>query len=346
MNILIDIAHIPHINFFKNALAILKEKGVNVKVICLDRGRNVIIAREEFKGIDVIPIGKHRGNLFSIIFEANLVRFLLTIKYLLFNKVDAGLSVGSFLLGFGLKIFRKPNSIFYDDLENKKAIFLIELAATDHFHPNFLESRKATTFNALKEWAYLSPKYFIPKKECLKEYDVKEKDYIFVREVNSNTTNYIGQSADIISTIANNFPPNIKVILSLENKEKINFYPKSWMLLKEPVKDIHSLMYYSKVLLSSGDSVSREGAMLGVPSIYCGIRTMAANKVMEDKGLLFQIEISKVPNFINEVFKGEFIDIDQVEFRKQLATEWDDVTELIVSNALKLIKLTNNKNKI
>ena len=258
--------------------------------------------------------------------------------YILFNRFDYGLSVGSFLLGFCLKLFGKPNATFYDDLENKKSIFLLKLASANHFHPNFLESNHANTFNALKEWAYLSPSYFTPDSSCLNDYDVKEKEYIFVREVNSNTTNYIGQSSDIISTVSKEFPPNVKVILSLENKDKIDFYPKSWILLKEPVKDIHSLLYYSKIVLSSGDSVAREGAMLGVPSIYCGIRTMKANKVMEDKGLLHQVEVTKVPKFIEEVLVDEKYKIDQLSFREQLRSDWDDVTQLIVSNALNLIK--------
>ena len=302
MKLLIDIGHIPHINLFKNAAIILKDKGIDIKIICLDRKRNVLIAKEEFKGFEVISLGKHRGNFFSIIFEANILRFLLLFKFLLLNRFDVGLSAGSFLLGFGLKIFNKPNLQFYDDPENKKNLIFQKLTATKLFYPSFFKSDGIINFNALKEWAYLSPKYFNPDKECLKEYNLEEKKYIFVREVNSNTTNYVGQSSDMISTIANKLPSNIKVVFSLENKEKINFYPKSWILLNEPIKDIHSLMYYSKAILSSGDSMAREGAMLGVPSIYCGIREMAANKVMEEAGLLFDVEIEKVPEFISKTF--------------------------------------------
>ena len=51
MKLLIDIGHIPHINLFKNAAIILKDKGIDIKIICLDRKRNVLIAKEEFKGL-------------------------------------------------------------------------------------------------------------------------------------------------------------------------------------------------------------------------------------------------------------------------------------------------------
>ena len=75
MRVLIDIMHIPHINFLKNTVTLLKDEGVDIKIFCLDRGRNISIAREEFNGVEVIPIGKHRGSFFSIIFEANIFRF-------------------------------------------------------------------------------------------------------------------------------------------------------------------------------------------------------------------------------------------------------------------------------
>ncbi len=336
MRVLIDIMHIPHINFLKNAVNLLKGKGVDIKIFCLDRGRNISIAKEEFNGVEVMSLGKHRGSFLSIIFEANILRFFLIFKHLLFNRYDVGLSVGSFLTGFGLKLFGKPNFQYYDDPENKKNLFFQRLTATKLFYPSFFKSKGIINFNALKEWAYLSPKYFRPVIECLNEYDLKEKEYIFVREVNSNTTNYVGQSSDMISTIANKFPSKIKVILSLENKERINLYPKSWILLNEPVKDIHSLMYYSKVILSSGDSMAREGAMLGVPSIYCGVREMAANEVMKEKGLLFQLDVNEVPDFISEIFINNKTLLNQKEYRNKLLSEWDDVTEQIVFNILNI----------
>lgn len=336
MRLIVDIMHIPHINFLKNAVLILKNKGVNIKVICLNRGRNIPIAREEFEDIEVIPVGKHRGTFYSIIFEANVWRFILIIKHLIFNRYDIGLSVGSFLTGFGLKLFGKPNLQYYDDPENKKNLFFQKLAATKLYYPSFFKGKGILNFNALKEWAYLSPAYFNPDPDCLKEYKLDKKEFIFIREVNSNTTNYSGQTSEIISQIATKIPLGVQVILSLENKDRINKYPKSWILLNEPVKSIHSLMYYSKIILSSGDSMAREGAMLGVPSIYCGVREMAANKVMKDKGLLYHLNVKDVPSFITEILENKKSFRNQNDYRNGLLKEWDDVTELIVSNVLNI----------
>lgn len=334
MKIIIDITHIPHINFLKNAVRILKDNGNDVKIICLDRGKNIAIAKEEFKGVEIIPIGKHRGTIRSIILEANLLRFFLIFNYLIRNKFDMGLSVGGFLLGFGLKFFNKPNIQYYDDPENKKNLFFQKLTASKLFYPMFFKNKGISNFNALKEWAYLSPHYFKPNKKCLNEYNLSEEKYIFVREVNVNTTNYMGQQADFVLSIADKISSDIKVILSLENKDKSNLYPKSWQILKEPISDIHSLMYYSKVVLSSGDSMAREGGMLGVPSIYCGIREMAANKVLHGENILFHEEIEKVPELIERIYNQKET-INKEKFRSHLLSKWDDVTQLIVSSISK-----------
>lgn len=335
MKVVVDIMHIPHINFLKNAIKELVNRGIEVDVICLDRGKNVLIAKEELKNVTVTKIGVHKGSFMSIIFQANVFRFFKIFNYLLHNKYDKGLSVGGFLLGFALKVLGKPNLQFYDDPENKKNKFFQKITANKLLYPGFYKEKGIENFNALKEWAYLSPKYFHPDINCLREYELNEKQYIFVREVRY-TTNYAGQSADLISTIAEKFPKHMKVVLSLENKEKMDYYPKSWIILKEPVSDIHSLMYYSKVVVSSGDSMTREGAMMGVPSIYCGVREMAANRVMEEKKTLFQIDVQKVPTFINEILLDEIQIPNQIEFRNTLLNDWDDVTEVILSNILSL----------
>lgn len=338
MKIIVDITHIPHINFLKNAINKLNTKGEDIKVICLNRGKNIAIAKEEFKGIEVIPLGIHKGTFLSIIFEANFLRFFKLFKYLLTNRFDIGVSVGSFVLGFVLKIFRKPNVQFYDDPENKKNLFFQKLTATELYYPTFYKNKKIKNFNALKEWAYLSPKYFKPNQNCLEEYGLNKKEYIFIREANSNTTNYTGQSSNIISTITDKFSSDMKIVLSLENKSTANLYPESWIILNEPVKDIHSLIYNSKILISSGDSMAREGTMLGVPSIYCGIRKMAANKILIDKGLLFHVNIESVPLFVDQIIKNKLKLFEQTSYREKLESEWDDVTDFIIRNIMKYKK--------
>jgi len=330
--ILFDINHPCDINFFKNSLKKLKNKD-NSKIFITALVRNPIprIIEEELADFNVKYIGRHRHTLFSIIFEANILKFFKLLYYVFKIQPDLGVSFGSFVLGGSLKFIGKKNIQFYDDPENKKNLFFQRLTATHLYYPFFFNSNKISKFIALKEWAHLSPKYYTPNNERLSFYGLIPNNYLFIREVSSNTTNYTGQPNNLIASISEKINNNYKVIMSLENKNDRKKYPASWLVINEPEKHIHSLMYYSKIVISSGDSMAREGAILGVPSIYCGIRNMKANDVMIKKGMLFHKKIDEIPNFINFIINNKLNIMDQDKFREKLAQEWADVNEFILA---------------
>lgn len=224
-----------------------------------------------------------------------------------------------------------PNFSFIDD--PRKLVFpILRFSADELYLPPFREGYPgAKVFNALKEWAYLSPKYFTPNIDSLADYGLISKQYIFIREVSTKTSNYLSQKEDSILAIARDFPSDWQVVLSLENKEKAGFYPSEWILLEEPVPDIHSLMYYSKIVISSGDSMAREGAMLGVPSIYAGVRDMPANEIMIAKNMMWKIAPQEVVSTVKQIWEEAINIKGQVDFREKLYREWDDITALVLS---------------
>lgn len=330
MKILIDISHPAQVNFFKHIVTKLAEGGNEVHITSIKRGPLPRIIEKEFENYNISYVGQHRGTKLSIIFEANVFKFFNLLKFCYQNKIDIGVSVGGFVLGAVLKLLRKPNIQFDDDPESKMNHFFERLTASELFLPSTTKSKgKIKNFNALKEWAYLSPNNFSPHDNVLNSYKLKQKEYIFVREVWNKSFNYINQEPNLVSTISKRFPNNFKVLLSLEDKTALHKYPSSWIFLKEPIEDIHSLIYYSKLLISSGDSMAREGALLGVPSIYCGFRNMAANRVLVNKDMLFHLKPELVPGFVEKIIEGKIKVEEQNGFRGNLLNEWVDVTEFV-----------------
>lgn len=333
MKILIDISHPAHVNFFKNVIINLKQEGHQVRITVLNRGKLAVIAKDVFKDFDVKVINRHRGTKWSIIVEANILKFFTLFWICLRYHPDIGMSAGSFVLGAILKILRIPNIQFDDDPERKINVLLEKATSTFLFFPLFYSniSHNVNKYNALKEWSYLSPKYFNPLLSVITNYGLKTRNYIFVREVSVGSLNYSEQRKNIIATISNHFPQNFKIVLSLEDKNTVSQYPGEWIILNEPVEDIHSLIYFSKVVISSGDSMAREGALLGVPSIYCGIRKMAANKVMTDKKMLLHLDINEVCKTINDIINDSLKFQEQASFRMDLLKEWDDVNRFMLN---------------
>ncbi|MBN1969579.1 MAG: DUF354 domain-containing protein [Candidatus Delongbacteria bacterium] len=330
MKILFDISHPAHINFFKTIISRFHEDGNEIYISVLQRGKLLEIVKKEFNGYVIIKSGRYRNNKFSIIIEANLFRFFLQLFNIIHYGIDFGLSVGSFTFGAAMKLLRKKNIQFDDDPERKLHVLLEQITATIVFFPPVVKERKnIRTFNALKEWSYLSPKYFSPNLKSIEKHCVKPKEYIFIREVQTKSLNYSSQASDTILLNSKIIPKDLKVILSLEDKSKKNLYPTEWIILEEPVDDIHSLIYYSILMISTGDSMAREGAMLGIPSIYCGNRFMNANQILIDKGLLFHIPISETSQLINDVMNNNCCKLNQNTIRDQLFNQWTDLPDYI-----------------
>ena len=148
--------------------------------------------------------------------------------------------------------------------------------------------------------------------------------------MSTRTSNYLTQQKNIVLNLADKFPGDMQVVLSLENKENRDEYPSDWIILKEPVGDIHSLMYYSSMVISSGDSVAREGAMLGVPGVYLGNRDMPANRILIKERMLTQVHPEDFATFMSDWSSGKLTFEKQESFRSKLEKEWDDVTSLIL----------------
>jgi hypothetical protein len=326
--ILIDIYHLPQFNFLKNV--ILQFEPDEVDICCVNRGKLYPVIQHELPGYHVTCLGdyKHNKGPWSMTFKIILPRLIALYRRMKKDQHKVILTA-HYQANFIARLKGITNFSFIDD--PRKLVFpILKFSADELYLPPFRgEYPGAKVFNALKEWAYLSPKYFTPSAGILERYQLQPKRYLFIREVSTKTSNYLEQQEDSILSIANEFPADWPVVLSLENKEKAGKYPKNWILLEEPVPDIHSLMYYSQVVISSGDSMAREGAMLGVPSIYAGVRDMPANDIMIARNMLWKVAPEAVLHKVKELIEGRLSVAAQDHFRQQLFREWDDITALV-----------------
>jgi hypothetical protein len=338
--IVFDLQHPAHVNFFRKAIEVLVSEGHRVEVTVLRRGKLPAIAQRELSGlVPVTPIGRHRGTTWSILWEANVMKFVTLIGYVFSKKPDIGLSVGSFTLGAAMKLRGKPNIQFDDDPERPKNVALEQLTATEVYFPPITHQRgNIRTYNALKEWAYLSPTYFKPNADAVRRAGLEPGAYIFVREVSTGSLNYQGQAAGAVASFAKDFPEGVPVVLSLEDKPTRPAYPEHWQMIQEPVEDIHSILYYARAVVSSGDSMAREGAMLGVPALYVGFREMAANALLERESILFKAEPQDAAPVLAKLVDRTQPNLPtQAGLRDKLLHEWIDVSAFILNRIRTLL---------
>lgn len=323
---LIDIKHPAQLNLFRIFAKELQEKNWDVTISYLNRGKIPAIIRREYKGFKTIPVGSSKGTRWSIIWNGNIKRTLTFLYLLLRYRYDICVAASSIPLAVACRMAGVPIIQFYDDPERKRVNAINARISDQLFFPPIVDkTKKVSVFNCLKEWSYLSPKRFAPNPEVLAAYGLKPYEYVFVREVSNHSFNYFSQEDAIICSFSSLINSDIKVVLSLEDKRIADKFPSHWLLLQEPVKDIHSLMFYSKLLLSSGDSMAREGAMLGVPSIYCGTRTMKANQMLMDLNILQHLPGNTAVKEINNAIVKKFDNHQQYKIREDLLHNWDDM---------------------
>ena len=336
MNIWIDILHIPQFNFYKQLVIRLHEEGHTVYLTVLKRGKLLLIAERELKeypNIHIYGIGKHRMTKFSAMIDANLKRLFQLFYWSIGKKVDIALSNG-FLCSIITKLRGVTSFTFGDDpqtFDYKPKIWFSNKShyCLYHLPEDYKLSPKVSVLKTLKEWAYLAPSVYKPNISVLDEYGVKAKEYVFLREVSVGTVNYTGQASGAILSVANLIPKDKKVLLSLEDKSKRDLYPKEWILLQEPLKDVHSLIYYSAGLASSGDSMAREAALLGIPAYYLGIRhSMPANLAASEVADLNNEITMPFSEWVNKLnLTTEELEKNQTHTRTQVNEKFIDLNE-------------------
>lgn len=336
MNIWIDINHIPQWNFYRPLVEEVTAKGHRVYMTVLDRGKLAKIVKRETEGmadVQVDVVGIHRMTKWSAILEANILRDLHLLHWIRGKKIDIGFSNGMQLaMVCGLKGIQ--NYSFDDDPQTADRKWKERWNTECNFCVYEDETIKAPShvLRCTKEWAYLNPRTFVPKVEVLEKYGVKPKEYMFLREVSVGTINYAGQASGAILGIKDMIPTDMRVLFSLEEKKRRDEYPADWILLQEPIEDIHSLIYYAAGLVSSGDSMAREAALLGVPSYYLGMRysmpaNVAASKVaslQNQKTMAFEEWITSLPTNPAECAKK------QDALRKHIDSEFIDINEYMM----------------
>lgn len=333
MNIWIDILHTPQYNFYKEFVRRLTSDGHMIYITVLNRGKLLSIIKKELaenKNVSIDVIGKHAMSKCSAIFDANVKRLTHLFQWIKNKHIDMAFSNG-YLCAVVCRFKGIVNYAFDDDPQTFDYWLKILFSNKSHYciYQADSLSPKVAVLSVLKEWAYLIPSVFLSDESALRMYGVKPHEYLFVREVSVGTVNYAGQSADSVLQIADLIPKDIPVLLSLEKKDKRDLYPHNWILLQEPLEDIHSLIYYSCGLISSGDSMAREAALLGVPAYYLGIRYgMPANAAASKVANLQNQKTIKIQDWIQKVInqKENKITIQQ-QVRQEINAKFIDINQ-------------------
>ncbi|MBN1542873.1 DUF354 domain-containing protein [candidate division KSB1 bacterium] len=332
MTLLFDIVHPVDVNFFRRAAESLERQGHEIRIVYRRRGKLAGILGCELGRFQPRPCGSHQSRA-ALKLPAQIARVFSLLPFLRSQRVGLILCFGP-NSGFAAQLLRIPYLAFTDDFEYKLSFYGCNLFADRHIFPDFIpfRNRKTRVFHGFKELAYLHPAGFRPELGPLEAYGLEPERYVLIRITSAISLNY-GNQPDLIPGIVDRVRAlGLTPVFSVESIDPPPVC-RSGVLLGEPVIGFHSLLYYAAFVVSSGDTVAREAALLGVPALSVGGREMAVNRPLIERGALFcSVDASAVAERIALYADVDYKKTLRPTIEAAIRDEWADTTEIILQH--------------
>jgi uncharacterized protein len=329
MNVILSVEHPAWAHQFKFIIKALEKKGYNVKVVAIDKDRDLELL-DSF-GINYDLVGNSTGkNIFD---KAWL---LLSISFKIFKvckkfKPDIFIGRASPMMALNAFLFKKPHVIFEDTerstISLKFCKWFSSLIITPISFKTDLGDKQLRT-EAFKELFYLHPSYFTPDTSVLDELGINDKDrFVFLRFVSWNASHDIGFTGLNNSQkihLVKELEKHAKVFISSEENlpDELRKYE-----IKIAFNKIHSVLYYASLYIGEGATMASEAAILGTHAIFISKLTAGTLDEQEKKyGLVF--------NYYQK---------DKFERTLEKSIQLLSDNDLIIKGRNKSLKLVNEK---
>lgn len=261
MNLLFDIGHPAHVHLFRNFISyLIKEKH---SVFVTSRDKDVTSALLDYYQINNIALSTPaigKLGMFKELRHRNKSIFNLHKENHFDASFGTSVSIGFLQRKFGVLAYNFNED---DDAVVKQYAYLAYPFATKIINPDCLEfskwKKKRVLYPSYHELAYLHPNNFKPDINIVKEYGLEEKKYVIVRLSALTAHHDVGAkgiSQELLDKIKN-ILSDYKVIESSELKKEYKIKP--W--------DMHHVLAYAKMIISDSQTMTIEGAVLGVPAV-------------------------------------------------------------------------------
>lgn len=270
MNILIDLGHPAHIQYFHNFILIMKKRGHNFKLIARDKE----VLHRLLEAYDFSFSSRGKGKK-SIIGKQLYLCYAdcLIYKYAKKFNPDLFISFASPYAAHVSKLLGRPH-IAFDDTEHAKYSQMLYVPFTDciitpkSFKNNY--GTKQIRFDGTMDLAYLHPDYFHPKWAIYQKYDRKSgMPNVLLRFVSWNASHdkgYKGLSFDDKLYLINKIKDRACIYISSE--EELPSELRIFKLEAQP-EEIYDFLHYCTLFIGESGSMATEAAVLGTHSIIC-----------------------------------------------------------------------------
>ena len=271
MKVLVDIGHPAHVHQFRNVISNLRKLGHEVKVTA--REKEITFRLLDAFGIDYEPLGKPKKGLArKVLATPAMDQKLFKIAKDFGADVLVGGSGNLYVAHVGW--FLNKRSIIFEDSEpEQKHRMIYEPMVSQICIPTCFKGKtneKYFRFKGYKELAYLHPNHFTPDPGVLASAGLVEGEkFVIMRFVGWMAGHDKGKSG---------LDPMFKKVMIMELEHHARVLISSESLLPPELEQyqislkpeqMHSLLASASLLVTDGQTMATEAAILGVPVVRC-----------------------------------------------------------------------------
>ena len=261
MNILFDIGHPAHVHLCKNFIAYLNRTGHTVVVVT--RNKDITNRLLEHYGIPFLCLSSPGQSFTGMFFE--LVRRDLQI-WKLHQQHQFDIAFGTSVSNAHLSSISHVRSFTFNEDDDRVVPLFTYLTypfTTTILNPDCIRSTqwaaKRVFYPSYHELAYLHPGNFTPDSHVIEKYGLEARKYVIFRCSALKAHHDVGAkgiSTGLQETI-HSVLAEYRIVTSKEGDPTSQIAP--W--------DMHHVLAFAKMIISDSQTMTIEGAVLGVPSI-------------------------------------------------------------------------------
>jgi predicted glycosyltransferase len=274
MKIWFDVSNSPHVNMFHEMILELKKEGHEIIITSRDLANTIELLNQ--KNLEHTTIGKHYGKNIIKKYMGYPIRIYLLYKFLKEKKPEVSISQSSFHSPAVSFLLRIP-CIYTNDNEHAFGNIAAYLFADKYFVPeNMPWSRitkigniknKMRIYPGIKEGIYLWSKY--KKVNASIKNAVETKKHVYIRP-EPRTAAYYKGGIDFMDNMIIGLQKKYEVTILPRDSYQVNHYSNKKFgkaNVSRKTIDIEKIAKECSLFIGAGGSMTREIALLGVPSI-------------------------------------------------------------------------------
>jgi len=268
MRVWIDLTNSPHVLVMRPIIRALEARGAEVLVTARDFAQTLPLA--ERHGLDVEPIGRHRGGRLAAKGLGLLSRSAALVRWAARRRIDVALGHGSNDVTVAAALLRIPSATAFDyewatvqhtvNCRLASAVVVPEAIPPERLARYGATPRKLRRYAGLKEEYYLAD--FEPDAAVLAELRLDAVKPIAVVRTPPAVSLYHRFENPLFAAVLDRLRGTQTVVLPRTPEQRTEL---DGFIVPETAIDAQSLIAFADLVISAGGTMNREAVALGTP---------------------------------------------------------------------------------